>query len=48
MNFEDEVREHGVNSAASWASQEVMKKIDSYDIALQFVLEELDAASTRQ
>ena len=44
MTFEDEVREHGVNSAASWASQEVMKRIDSYDVALQFVLEELDAA----
>ena len=44
MTFEDEVRKHGVNSTASWTSQEVMKRIDSYDIALQFVLEELDAA----
>jgi len=44
MTFEDEVRKHGVNSAASWASQEVMKRINSYDVALQFVLEEIDAA----
>ena len=44
MTFEDEVRKHGVNSIASWTSKEVMKRIDSYDIALQFVLEELDAA----
>ena len=40
MTFEDEVREHGVNATASWASQEVMKTIDTYDVALQFVLEE--------
>ena len=46
MTFEDEVRKHGVNSAASWASQEVMKRIGSYDVALQFVLEEIEAASS--
>ena len=46
MGFEDEIREHGVDSAALWASQEVMKRINSYDVALQFVLEEIEGASS--
>ena len=46
MDFEEEVRKHGVDSAESWASQQVMKRIGSYDVALQFVLEEIEGASS--
>ena len=44
MTFEDEVRKDGVDHASLIISQEVQKKIGSYEVALQFVLEELDAA----
>ena len=43
--FEELVRNSGVESASIWLSQQVMKKINSYEVALQFVLEEIEAAS---
>ena len=42
--FEQQIEENGLDFATSFAASEVMKKIHSYDDALQFVLEELDGA----
>lgn len=42
--FEKQISEYGLDFVSSFTAQEVLKKIDSYSDALQFVLEELDAA----
>ena len=44
MDFEEQVRKDGVDHASLRIFQEVQKLIGSYEVALQFVLEELDAA----
>ena len=42
--FEKQISEYGLDFVSSFTAQEVLKKIGSYSDALQFVLEELDAA----
>tara|TARA_B110000008_G_scaffold270503_1_gene300809 strand:- start:814 stop:1182 length:369 start_codon:yes stop_codon:yes gene_type:complete len=42
--FEKQISEYGLDFVSSFTAQEVLKKISSYSDALQFVLEELDAA----
>ena len=43
-NFEEQVRKDGVEHASSRIAELVNEKIYSHEVALQFVLEELDAA----
>ena len=42
--FEKQISEYGLDFVSSFTAQELLKKIGSYSDALQFVLEELDAA----
>jgi hypothetical protein len=42
--FEKQISEYGLDFVSSFTAQELFKKIHSYSDALQFVLEELDAA----
>ena len=42
--FEKKIGENGLDFVSSFAAGEILKKIHSYGDALQFVLEELDAA----
>ena len=46
MDFEEQVRKDGVDHASLRIFQEVQKLIGSYEVALQFVLEEIEAASS--
>lgn len=43
--FEQQVISDGIEHASTRVAQEVLTKIGSYEIALQFVLEEIEAAS---
>ena len=43
--FEQQVISDGIEHASTRVAQEVLTKIGSYEVALQFVLEEIDAAS---
>ena len=42
--FENQINQYGLDFVAQVAAQEIIKRIHSYGDALQFVLEELDAA----
>ena len=43
--FEQQVISDGIEHASTRVAQEVLTKIGSYEVALQFVLEEIEAAS---
>jgi hypothetical protein len=43
--FEQQVISDGIEHASTRVAQEILTKIGSYEVALQFVLEEIEAAS---
>lgn len=43
--FEQQVISDGIEYASTRVAQEILTKIGSYEVALQFVLEEIEAAS---
>jgi len=43
--IEEQVRTDGTDHSSTRVAQEVLKKINSYEVALQFTLEEIEAAS---